>query len=242
MAHKTLIGGTAYDITGGRTLIGGTGYDITKGRTLIGGTGYNINFATNPLQDFVALMADATLQTQAGRNSSSTGEVSLTSAQASDRYIFAFCDGAWSVSRDGTNIYHSDAQKAWSYYLNGRPFLSNNGGTGSASVYGGSLFSFTFPNYTTAQADAIIANLTTLDSAGRNSSTTGSISLSVAQTATVIAVNNTYMGLSSPIGTVIFGNYSTNPSLIYYSGGTASISTNGTSALSVRGGSVISLG
>ena len=28
MAHKTLIGGTAYEIKGGRTLVGGTGYDV----------------------------------------------------------------------------------------------------------------------------------------------------------------------------------------------------------------------
>lgn len=46
MAHKTLIGGTAYDVKGGRTLIGGTGYNIKGGRTLLGGTGYNISFGT----------------------------------------------------------------------------------------------------------------------------------------------------------------------------------------------------
>ena len=44
MAHKALIGGTAYGILGGRTLIGGTGYGISKGRTLVGGTGYDIAF------------------------------------------------------------------------------------------------------------------------------------------------------------------------------------------------------
>lgn len=44
MAHKTLVGGTAYEIKGGRTLAGGTGYSIRKGRTLVGGTGYDISF------------------------------------------------------------------------------------------------------------------------------------------------------------------------------------------------------
>ena len=44
MAHKSLVGGTAYDISGGRTLVGGTGYSISKGRTLVGGTGYDISF------------------------------------------------------------------------------------------------------------------------------------------------------------------------------------------------------
>ena len=35
MAHKALIGGTAYEITGGKTLINGTAYGIAKGKTLI---------------------------------------------------------------------------------------------------------------------------------------------------------------------------------------------------------------
>ena len=44
MAHKTLIGGTAYNIVGGKSLVSGTAYNIKKGRTLVDGTGYNINF------------------------------------------------------------------------------------------------------------------------------------------------------------------------------------------------------
>lgn len=44
MAHKTLIGGTAYEIDGGKTLIGGTSYEIDKGKTLVGGTAYEVGF------------------------------------------------------------------------------------------------------------------------------------------------------------------------------------------------------
>lgn len=44
MAHKTLIGGTAYEIKGGRTLVNGTGYDIKAGKTLVGGTAYDVSF------------------------------------------------------------------------------------------------------------------------------------------------------------------------------------------------------
>lgn len=44
MAHKTLINGTAYDISGGKAMVSGTGYDIASGRTLVGGTGYEIPF------------------------------------------------------------------------------------------------------------------------------------------------------------------------------------------------------
>lgn len=44
MAHKTLIGGTAYKISGGKTLVNGTAYSIYKGKTLVGGTAYEIGF------------------------------------------------------------------------------------------------------------------------------------------------------------------------------------------------------
>ena len=48
MAHKTLIGGTAYEITGGKALVNGTGYSIDKGKTLVGGTAYEVGFASWP--------------------------------------------------------------------------------------------------------------------------------------------------------------------------------------------------
>lgn len=44
MASRTLIGGTAYTIVGGKTHLNGTNYTIQQGRTLINGTGYNIKF------------------------------------------------------------------------------------------------------------------------------------------------------------------------------------------------------
>ena len=44
MAHKTLVGGTAYEISGGKTLIDGTAYSIKNGKTLVGGTAYEIGF------------------------------------------------------------------------------------------------------------------------------------------------------------------------------------------------------
>ena len=46
MAHKALINGTAYGISGGKTLVGGTAYKINKGKTLVSGTAYSISFLT----------------------------------------------------------------------------------------------------------------------------------------------------------------------------------------------------
>ena len=45
MAHLTMIGGTAYEISGGKTLIDGTAYSIDKGKTLVDGTAYEVGFA-----------------------------------------------------------------------------------------------------------------------------------------------------------------------------------------------------
>lgn len=63
MAHKILIGGTAYEVKGGKCLVNGTSYDIKKGRTLIGGTGYDITFAP-PLMpvkgDLITMNLDGT--------------------------------------------------------------------------------------------------------------------------------------------------------------------------------------
>lgn len=45
MAGKTLINGTAYDISGGKTLVNGTAYSIASGKTMVNGTNYDINFS-----------------------------------------------------------------------------------------------------------------------------------------------------------------------------------------------------
>lgn len=42
--HKTLVGGTAYTVKGGKCMVNGTVYNILKGRTLINGTGWDITF------------------------------------------------------------------------------------------------------------------------------------------------------------------------------------------------------
>ena len=46
MAHKTLIGGTAYEITGGNTIVNGTAYSIKNGKTLVNGTAYEVEFVS----------------------------------------------------------------------------------------------------------------------------------------------------------------------------------------------------
>lgn len=45
MAHKTIVGGTQYNIKKGKALVGGTEYSVKKGKTLVGGTAYEVGFA-----------------------------------------------------------------------------------------------------------------------------------------------------------------------------------------------------
>ena len=65
MAHKTLIGGTSYNVVGGKSLVSGTSYNIAKGRTLISGTGYDISFASHP---YAMLYNDGDFIFQVGNN------------------------------------------------------------------------------------------------------------------------------------------------------------------------------
>ena len=48
MAHKTMVDGTSYEITGGKTLVDGTAYSIKSGKTLVDGTAYGIEFGGWP--------------------------------------------------------------------------------------------------------------------------------------------------------------------------------------------------
>ena len=45
MAHKAMIGGTVYEIGGGKAMVGGAVYDIEKGKTMVSGTVREIAFA-----------------------------------------------------------------------------------------------------------------------------------------------------------------------------------------------------
>ena len=66
MAHKTLVNGTAYEISGGKPLIDGTAYSIKNGKPLVGGTAYEIEFGSP--------MVTVTLNTSLGSGAASKQE------------------------------------------------------------------------------------------------------------------------------------------------------------------------
>lgn len=242
---KTLIGGTAYTIKGGKTLVGGTAYSIKKGKTLIGGTAKTIAFYPS----LAELFSKATRYTAAGRSSSSTSTVSLSLSNAGTYYVFAYCDGYMSINKVvSTGSALTVTILSGNYVsgtggmirVNGTSVYYSNNGTSSTSVYGASLIVFTFSTYTEAQIDACLSSLTMTRVAGRNASSNATITGSTTSTAKLFVAMNSYMAVNCPIGTVVYGNYTTNPSLIYLNGTTVGYSTNGTSNSSSRSGSIIS--
>lgn len=110
MAHKTLINGTAYEISGGRTLVNGTGYSIDKGKTLVGGTAYEVGF-----QSFVPVL-DLGSMTFAYNQF-----IKLYSAEFSSTSSFGDLSAVNAVQiREEmiplTNPQHTDANFVWTNY------------------------------------------------------------------------------------------------------------------------------
>lgn len=99
MAHKTLLGGTSYDISGGKTLVNGTSYSIAGGKTLIGGAAYDISFGV----DLAELFSGMTVSYVSGRNSSSSNvNMIATESYISDgsyKYAFSFDNGYMSIAK-----------------------------------------------------------------------------------------------------------------------------------------------
>ena len=75
MAHKTLINGTSYEISGGRTLVNGTGYSIDKGKTLVGGTAYEVGFGFPPLNECTPEQIQAAAQSGQAPNYWAVGDM-----------------------------------------------------------------------------------------------------------------------------------------------------------------------
>ena len=110
MAHKTLIGGTAYEISGGKTLIGGTAYSIKNGKTLIDGTAHEVGF-----QSFVPVL-DLGSMTFAYNQFLKlyVAELSSTSPFGDLSAVNAVQIGDEIISL--TNPQHTDAEFIWTNY------------------------------------------------------------------------------------------------------------------------------
>lgn len=97
MAHKTLIGGIAYEIKGGRDLIGGTGYAKKKGRVLVNGTGYDIPFSSGIPIGTLAVGSTVKI----GVNGKSYDFLVVNQGIPSNSNLYdSSCDGTWLLMKD----------------------------------------------------------------------------------------------------------------------------------------------
>ena len=119
MAHKTLIGGTAYEIKGGRDLIGGTGYAKKSGKSMINGTAYDIKFGPD---GYVISFSGATAAAyiKYGDITYGYGAVSPIVVQPGDKIT------VWAMSTDyyfnPSTIYHNGTLVAKSSKETGYPY------------------------------------------------------------------------------------------------------------------------
>lgn len=100
MAHKTLVNGTSYEISGGNTLVDGTAYSISGGNTLVDGTAYEIGFGT-PIGDLV-VGSSVYLK----RGGASLEFLVVHQGLPSSMYDSS-CDGTWLLMKDILSL------KAW---------------------------------------------------------------------------------------------------------------------------------
>lgn len=106
LAHKTKIGGTAYEIGSGKVRVGGTGYSIDKGRTKVDGTGYDISFGTP--------IGSLAVGTSVYFNYEGSQEEFIVVHQGNpDSTVYdASCDGTWLLQKE---VHFMDS---WDYQNN----------------------------------------------------------------------------------------------------------------------------
>jgi hypothetical protein len=92
LAHKTKIGGTAYEIGSGKVLVGGTGYSIDKGRTKVDGTGYDIAFGIP--------IGSLAVGSSVFFNVAGTSREFIVVHQGKPSSYDTSCDGTWLLMKD----------------------------------------------------------------------------------------------------------------------------------------------
>ena len=252
MAGKTLIGGTAYEISGGKTLIGGTAYSIAGGKTLVSGTSYDISFGV----DLAELFSGMTVLRTAENESSSRRILSLsppsTFPVGSTAYVFSFCSGSMGIFKvrradsiqqiygnaSGGGGLSMDNSGQICYYNNFDSTVDSD--VSYTSVYGGTLVLATF-DQPEAKVDAVLGTLQYVTSAGNSSSSQREAYVASYSNSFYFVAYNDYFSINyiatSDLETV-FSTYSSNPSLLYLYNRNYWFSTSGTTTSTAYGQSI----
>ncbi len=145
MAHKTLINGTAYEVSGGKTLVNGTAYEVKNGKTLVNGTSYDISFI--PMVTISASMSNYEKCVINGTtyNSSTLGmggsvelELPIGTIITCEIKGTAMNTKTSTITVDGVVVVEIPKNtvdtKSYNYIVNGDTTIKMNG-----SIYGGSI-------------------------------------------------------------------------------------------------------
>ena len=259
MAHKALVNGTAYEVTGGKALVDGTAYSVTKGRTLVGGTGYDVSFGGWRAR-FIRLMQNATVVASAGRNSSTENRVRIYASslpQAGTYYFFILLRKKVSIVKivyDGTQATKTDL------FSQGDTVVIDNSGVVSfdigyyrngvavtdTGINGGGMFAFQFTGFLEANIDSLLSAFTIQNAAGGDWYDKDYVYVADTTTNALLVQESNYIALSFPYGTLIVGNYSydggvTIRDLLYHDNGYYYVSLSGTKRDNVYGANIIEL-
>lgn len=190
MAGKTLINGTAYDISGGKTLVDGTAYSIAGGKTLVSGTSYDISFGV----DLAELFSGMTVLRTDGRNSGSTGRITIESVSTylntgETGYIFSFFNGYMSIAKivcgtSGTQAIYQSSESygnCWYALSSDAIWYHDTMNSGYNSKYGATLALVQF-NQPEAKVDAALSALQYVSSSGANSANLSGIAVYISPT------------------------------------------------------------
>lgn len=134
------------------------------------------------------LFADMTVIAQGGDNGTKLKTVSMSVDIDTNPsiYVFAFCNNSFAIhyllsngsEYDKTTLYRAtNDRNATNIYISGTSCYLSTDGSRSAEVYGGTIIAATFPSYTNDQISSVFGNISVKNSAGRNSSTNGKVSL-----------------------------------------------------------------
>ena len=109
MAGKTLIGGTAYKITGGKATINGVARKVTGGKTMIGGTVYSIKFGKGVAVTITgtgnSTYCYATIN--GTKYSAAASNITVTTGDVITFGVYGTFDSYGSVMIDGNNVLYN---------------------------------------------------------------------------------------------------------------------------------------
>ena len=130
MAHKAMIGGTVYEIGGGKAMVGGAVYDIEKGKTMVSGTVWEIAFAggtaivtiTGSGYTLATLKINGTTYRQAATLELPVGTVIECNIKGTSTFLELNGSVVATASGNTTTTYE--------YIVKGNVTIALNGGTG----------------------------------------------------------------------------------------------------------------